>query len=55
MGYYESKDVYLDFETGQETPITMLRAIKEIGSDRLGVNFDSGNLILYGKPTPLTR
>ena len=53
MGYYESKDVYLDFETGQETPITMLRAIKEIGSDRLGVNFDSGNLILYGKANPV--
>jgi len=53
MGYYEAKDIYLDFETGQETPITMLRAIKEIGSDRLGVNFDSGNLILYGKANPV--
>ncbi|MCI8332401.1 MAG: sugar phosphate isomerase/epimerase [Clostridiales bacterium] len=53
MRYYEDKDIYLDFETGQETPITMLRAIKDIGSDRLGVNFDSGNLILYGKANPV--
>lgn len=53
MHYYEQRDVYLDFETGQETPITMLRAIREIGSDHIGVNFDSGNLILYGKANPV--
>lgn len=53
MSYYASKDIYLDFETGQETPVTMLRAIKDIGSDHVGVNFDSGNLILYGKANPV--
>lgn len=53
MRYYEAKDIYLDFETGQETPVTMLRAITEISSDHVGVNFDSGNLILYGKANPV--
>lgn len=53
MHYYEERGIYLDFETGQETPITMLRAIRDIGSDHIGVNFDSGNLILYGKANPV--
>ena len=53
MSYYGNNDIYLDFETGQETPVTMLRAITDIGSDHIGVNFDTGNLILYGKANPL--
>jgi L-ribulose-5-phosphate 3-epimerase len=40
-------------ETGQETPITLVRAIKDIGLDNVGVNFDVANLILYGKANPL--
>jgi sugar phosphate isomerase/epimerase len=40
-------------ETGQETPITLLRAIKDIGLDNVGVNFDAANLILYGKANPV--
>jgi sugar phosphate isomerase/epimerase len=40
-------------ETGQETPITLLRAIRDAGVDGLGVNFDAGNLILYGKANPV--
>ncbi len=40
---------YFLFETGQETPVTMLRAIEEIGTDNLGINFDTANLIMYGK------
>lgn len=53
MCYYGERDIYLDFETGQETPVTMLRAIKDIGSGHIGVNFDTGNLILYGKANPV--
>ena len=41
------------FETGQETPVVLLRAIEDIGLDNVGVNFDTGNLILYGKANPL--
>lgn len=39
-------------ETGQETPITLLRAIRDVGMDNLGVNFDMANLIMYGKADP---
>ena len=37
------------FETGQETPVTMLRTIQAIGEDNVGINFDTANLMLYGK------
>ena len=40
-------------ETGQETPITLVRAIRDIGLDNVGINFDVGNLILYGKANPV--
>jgi L-ribulose-5-phosphate 3-epimerase len=40
-------------ETGQETPITLVRAIRDVGLDNVGVNFDVGNLILYGKANPV--
>jgi len=40
-------------ETGQETPITLVRAIRDVGLDNVGVNFDLANLILYGKANPL--
>lgn len=40
-------------ETGQETPITLFRAIKDTGLDNIGVNFDAANLILYGKANPV--
>ncbi|MGH9608661.1 MAG: sugar phosphate isomerase/epimerase family protein [Bryobacteraceae bacterium] len=41
------------YETGTETPITLLRAIKDIGLDNQGVNLDTANLILYDKANPL--
>jgi sugar phosphate isomerase/epimerase len=40
-------------ETGQETPITLLRAITDAGVNNLFVNLDCANLILYGKGNPL--
>ncbi len=40
-------------ETGQETPITLVRAITDVGLDNVGVNFDLANLILYGKANPV--
>jgi sugar phosphate isomerase/epimerase len=40
-------------ETGQETPITLLRAIQDVGLDNLAVNLDVANLILYGKGEPV--
>ncbi|MGB2655768.1 MAG: sugar phosphate isomerase/epimerase family protein [Candidatus Acidiferrum sp.] len=41
------------YETGQETPITLVRAIEDVGLDNQGVNFDLANLILYGKANPV--
>ncbi len=44
---------YLLFESGQETPITMLRCFERVGTDNLAVNLDTANLILYGKGNPV--
>ncbi|MBO5200550.1 MAG: sugar phosphate isomerase/epimerase [Clostridia bacterium] len=51
--YCKAKGQYLLFETGQETPVTMLRCFEEVGEDNLGVNLDTANLILYGKANPV--
>lgn len=51
--YMKAKKQYFLFETGQETPVTMLRTIQAIGTDNLGINFDTANLILYGKANSL--
>ena len=51
--YMKTKNQYFLFETGQETPVTMLRTIQAIGYDNLGINFDTANLILYGKANTL--
>ncbi len=40
-------------ETGQETPITLLRAIQDCGQQNVFVNLDLANLILYGKGDPI--
>ncbi len=49
VAYMKKKGQTFLFETGQETPITMLRAIEAIGMDNVGINFDTANLVLYGK------
>lgn len=40
-------------ETGQETPTTVARTIKDVGQPNLGVGLDTANLILYGKANPV--
>jgi L-ribulose-5-phosphate 3-epimerase len=40
-------------ETGQETPTTVLRTIKDVGKPNVGVGLDTANLILYGKANPV--
>jgi len=41
------------FETGQELPSTLKRAILDLGMDNVGINLDPANLILYGMAHPL--
>jgi sugar phosphate isomerase/epimerase len=41
------------FETGQETPTTLLRTIEDVGTGNLGVNLDPANLLMYGKANSL--
>jgi len=41
------------YETGQETAITLVRAIRDVGLENQGVNFDLANLIMYGKANPV--
>jgi len=47
--YLGARGQYFLFETGQETPVTLLRTIEEVGTGNLGINLDTANLILYGK------
>ena len=46
---YKSRGQNFLFETGQETPVTLLRTIEKIGTGNVFINFDTANLILYGK------
>jgi L-ribulose-5-phosphate 3-epimerase len=41
------------FETGQETPITLLRTIEDLGMTNVGINLDPANLLMYGKANPV--
>lgn len=51
--YMAERNLEFWFETGQETPTTMLRLIEQVGSANLGVNLDPANLILYGSGNPI--
>ena len=51
--HYQKNGQNLLFETGQETPVVLLRLFEEIGTGNLFVNLDPANLILYGKANPV--
>ncbi len=52
---------YLLFETGQETPVTLIRCFEVVSRvksqgltiDNLGINLDTANCILYGRANPV--
>jgi sugar phosphate isomerase/epimerase len=44
---------YFLMETGQETPTTMSRMIRDVNLANLAVGLDTANLILYGKANPV--
>lgn len=50
---YLKQGFNLLFETGQETPVTLLRCIQDVGLPNLYINLDPANLIMYGKANPV--
>ena len=51
--YCKSLGLEFWFESGQETPLTLLRTIEDLALDNLGINLDTANLILYGRGNPV--
>lgn len=52
-GIYKNAGLFFCFETGQETPTTLLRVIEDVGTGNLGINLDPANLLMYGKANPV--
>lgn len=49
VAHCEKLGIYFAFETGQETPEELKEFIERLGYPNAKVNFDTANLILYGK------
>ena len=50
--YAAKRGVTISLETGQESGDELLRFINRITAARVGVNFDTANLVLYGRDDP---
>jgi sugar phosphate isomerase/epimerase len=53
VAYCGERGLTFCFETGQETPTTLLRVIEDLGGENVGINLDPANLLLYGKANPV--
>ncbi|HSE50633.1 MAG TPA: sugar phosphate isomerase/epimerase family protein [Gemmatimonadales bacterium] len=53
-GVFGERGAQVALETGQESARTLSRALEALSRERVGVNFDPGNLILYGSGDPVT-
>ncbi len=51
--YAKERGIMIYFETGQETPTTLIRALKDIGTGNVFINCDLANLLMYGKANSL--
>ena len=51
--YAKQRGVMIYFETGQETPITLVRTIQDIGTGNVFINCDLANLMMYGNANSL--
>ncbi|MEO7004965.1 MAG: sugar phosphate isomerase/epimerase family protein [Acidobacteriaceae bacterium] len=49
----KQKGIIFLCELGQETPITLVRLIEDVGTGNVFVNLDFANLICYGKGNPV--
>ena len=55
VAYCAKLGINFCFETGEETPVAVLRAILEMekrGYKNVGINLDPANLLMYGKGNP---
>ncbi len=52
-GYCKERGRLFLCETGEETPITLLRLIEDVGLENVFVNLDVANLIMYGNGNPV--
>lgn len=52
-GYCKANGQNFLYHAGQETPVTLLRIIRDVGLDNQGVGLDTANLIVYGKGHPV--
>lgn len=53
LAKYKALGANLLCETGQETPVTLLRTIQDSGYDNIFLNYDPANLLMYGKANPV--
>jgi L-ribulose-5-phosphate 3-epimerase len=53
VSHCQGNGQYFLMETGQETPTTMSRMIRDVALPNLAVGLDTANLILYGKANPV--
>ena len=53
-GVFGERGAQVALETGQESVVTLSRALDALSRQRVAVNFDPGNLILYGSGDPVT-
>ena len=52
-GIFGERGAQVALETGQESLATLARALEALSREQVGVNFDPGNLILYGNGDPV--
>lgn len=50
---FADRGVRVAFETGQDSPATMIGVVEELAEFQAGVNYDPANLILYGSADPI--
>jgi sugar phosphate isomerase/epimerase len=52
-GCFAQRGVRVAFETGQESARTMVDLVEALHDLRVGINFDPGNVVLYGQGDPI--
>jgi L-ribulose-5-phosphate 3-epimerase len=53
VGYCRANGQTFLYHAGQETPVTLLRTMQDVGFDNQGVGLDTANLIMYDRGHPV--